>query len=160
MFVRRGGRRSAAEAFRTIEATPKPIRFRPAFRRQFCGSIDVMPVRRVMLRQVARLPANPQGSKHLDVSVGVRLIRIEQCAVPVKQHSLKGLVRQHETIVADARSGWRGPQIRGVHESWYHSFSPHSPRPTRRIFREPLLCSLPRTVVTLLIPTASAKYLR
>src|SRR5438445_788643 len=87
-----------------------------------------MPVRRVMLRQVARLPANPQGAKHLDVSVGVRLIRIEQCAVPVKQHSLKGLVRQHETIVADARSGWRGPQIRGLHESWYHYFSPHSLR--------------------------------
>jgi len=28
-----------------------------------------------------------------------------------------------------------------VHESWYHSFSPHSPRPTRRIFPEPYVLS-------------------
>ena len=32
-------------AFGAIKATPKPVRLRPAFRRQMCGPVNVMPVR-------------------------------------------------------------------------------------------------------------------
>src|SRR5437660_6003852 len=94
-----------------IEATPKPVRFGPALGRQFRSAIDGMPVRRVMLREPGGLPGNAECSEHLQVSIRVCPKRIEQCAVPVKQHRPKRLVGQHKTIVADALAQWpSGPE--------------------------------------------------
>ena len=54
-----------------------------------------------MLREMRGIPGDAESTKHLKISIRVRLKRIEQGAIPVKQNRAKRLLRQHEIIVAD-----------------------------------------------------------
>jgi hypothetical protein len=64
-----------------------------------------------MLCQFSGVPGNAEGSKHLHIGIRVGLKRIEQRAIPIKQHCPKRFARQHEIIVADASPNGRVRQF-------------------------------------------------
>ena len=70
-----------------ILRTPGPVGIVPPRARQFRGSINAVPIWGVMARQFLQPPGNSHFAKHRQIRCGIRGIRINERAVPIKQHS-------------------------------------------------------------------------
>jgi hypothetical protein len=72
-----------------ILRAPRPVRIVPPRLRQFRGSVHAVPIRRIMPRQFLQPPRNPHLAKHRQIRRRISAVRINQRAVPIKQHSLQ-----------------------------------------------------------------------
>ena len=68
---------------------PNLVRVVPFVFRQFCGAIDEIPVRRIVLFELGEAPGNAHGAEHGEVSGGVGLVGIEQRAVPIEEDAFE-----------------------------------------------------------------------
>src|ERR1700722_12633186 len=57
----------------------------PMLLRQACGTVDVVPVRRVMLSELVQTPSDAHFTEHCQVGGRISLERIEQGPIPVEQ---------------------------------------------------------------------------
>ena len=67
----------------------------------FGGAIDVVPVRGIVTFEFSQAPGNLHLAKHREVGGGVGSVRVEECAVPVKEYAARLWLRDklHVTIV-------------------------------------------------------------
>jgi hypothetical protein len=71
-----------------VGAHPQPVGHRPLPPRDSRSAIHAVPVRRVMPREVALAPGNPERGKHARVSGAISGKGVEQRAVPVKENQV------------------------------------------------------------------------
>ena len=88
--------RDETRAVIRILFAPSAVGGIPASARQFCGAIDAVPIRRIILGKLVEAPGNAHLFEHREVRGGIGGVGVEKCAVPIEEHALQCMVvRRH-----------------------------------------------------------------
>lgn len=71
-----------------VMTTPAGVGLFPAGLRNPCGTIDTVPIGRVVAVQLARAPADTHFAKHGEVGVEIGVVGVEKGTIPVKEDGL------------------------------------------------------------------------
>src|SRR5215472_13443756 len=64
----------------------------PASTRQLCGAINAVPVRGIILGKLLEAPRNAHFTKHCEIGGRIGGIGVEECAIPIEEHTLECVV--------------------------------------------------------------------
>src|SRR5579863_6367042 len=94
--------------------SPSPIRIAPAILGNSRRTVYRIPIRRIILFQFRQAPGESQLLEHRQIRLRIRVIGIDQCPVPIKQHTFYFFWGAHARRVAQCPSHLVSRTSRGV----------------------------------------------